>query len=207
MLTKGCKKQSCRHFCCEAINKAHSLAAFAREFIQAPSHVGSVCPSSQALTSAMINYLPDKSKGLIVDLGAGSGIVSEQLVRNGIDASRIVAVEVSPGFKNIFQKRCPNVSLVVGNARNLSSILDAYDLSAPISGIVSSLPLRMMSASLVTEIMLEVKNTIEQRGGLLIQYTYAWWMRYSLSKYGFVPVSNQFVLKNLPPAKVEAYVV
>jgi phospholipid N-methyltransferase len=196
-----------------AWGKVRTISAFLKEFAHSPLHVGSICPSSRFLTSALVDIMDDAAgalhshdcPGLIIDLGAGSGIVSETLLRMGVSPERIVAVEISPGFAQVFQRRCPGVRLLIGDARHLGALLDEYAPATPVTGIISSLPLRVFPAWLIGEILQEIKNVMSQRGGSLIQYTYAWWMRYPLSQYGFMPYASRSVLRNLPPAKVESY--
>jgi phospholipid N-methyltransferase len=147
------------------------------------------------------------SDGFIVDLGAGSGVITENLLKIGVDPQRLLAVEISSGFADVFKRRCPGVPLFMEDARNLSLILDRLDAKRPVSSIISSLPLRIMPGDSVREILDEVKTVLQKRNGSFIQYTYAWWMRYPLSKYGFQPDTARIVLKNIPPAKVESYVL
>lgn len=202
-----CQTTFCDHLHCNAVKKLQAAGIFLREFIQAPSYVGSVCPSSKALTTSLINSVPLEGEGLIIDLGAGSGIVSEELVKAGVSPDRIVAVEISDGFAKVFNKRCPGVQLVIGDARSLQSIITRRNPAGRVSAIISSLPLRVIPSGIVCEIMSEMREVLVTRGGVFIQYTYAWWMRYPLRRHGFSPCSSRMVLGNLPPAKVESYVV
>lgn len=178
-----------------------------REFIHAPTHVGSVCPSSKALTKALTEAVPFQQDGLIIDLGAGSGIVTEELLRSGISPKRILGVEISPGFRNIFMQRCPGVPLVIGDARRLTDILAQYAKEQQVCAVISSLPFRVMSATETADILKEVKKVMLQSGGILIQYTYALWTTFPLRKHGFAPYATQRVLSNIPPAKVDCYSV
>lgn len=176
-----------------------------REFVCAPVKVGSICPSSKALTASLIESVPLYGNGLIIDLGAGSGSVTEELLRVGVAPERILALELSLGFSKVFSRRCPGVPLIIGDARHLNTILDTYAPGRELGAVISSLPFRVMPSWLVREILQEIHDAVSRKGGLLVQYTYAWWMRYPLSKYGFLPQSSNFVLGNLPPAKVESY--
>ncbi|CAK7041572.1 MAG: hypothetical protein DELT_02848 [Desulfovibrio sp.] len=202
-----CQTTFCEHVRCNAIKKLQATGTFLREFISAPSYVGSVCPSSKALTAALISSAPINGDGLIIDLGAGSGVVSEELVKAGVAPERIMAVEISSGFSNVFNKRCPDVPLIIGDARALESMITRHNPSVGVSAIISSLPLRVIPSGIVVEIMNEMQSVLSKKGGVLIQYTYAWWMRYPLRRYGFTPCSARVVLGNLPPAKVESYAV
>lgn len=177
---------------------------FIREFIQSPSSVGSICPSSRFLAGALIGMIP-AGEGLIVDLGAGSGIVSEALVRSGIAPDRIMPLEISNSFCGAFTKRCPDVPLVVGDACALESIIATHYGSRPVCAIVSSLPIRVLHTSVQKKIMAQIRQVLATRGGVYVQYTYAWWRKYPLSTYDLRPQAACIVMRNIPPAKVEAY--
>ncbi len=174
-------------------------------FVRAPMHVGSVCPSSRALALALIRHIPVSDKGVIVDLGAGSGSVSEELLRCGVAPEKILAVEISEAFAELFVRRCPNVPLAIGDARRLGNVLDRHAPGRRVCGIISSLPFRVMPSECVAEILREIRKVLQERGGSFVQYTYALWMNYPLAKYGFCPHAGSIVLKNLPPARIESY--
>jgi phospholipid N-methyltransferase len=180
-------------------------AAFMKEFVRAPLHVGSICPSSRALTKTLVQMAGTGREGLIVDLGAGSGIVSQELLRAGVAPERIVAVELSPGFRKTFSRTCPGVAMITGDARDLGKLLGRHAPGAPVCSVISSLPFRVIPRPIVRDILREIRSVLSERGGSLIQYTYAWWMQYPLRKFGFSPAAARLVLKNVPPAKVESY--
>ncbi len=190
---------------CQIVKSLYISGIFLKEFIQTPTSVGSVCPSGKGLVNALIQALPPDSNGLIIDLGAGSGSVSQQLVKSGITQERILAVERSPGFSATFRNQCPQVPLIIGDARNLENIISRHDSAARVCAIISSLPLRVLPKTVVGEIMAEMRNVLDKRGGIFIQYTYVWWRRQRLQHFDFKPHSSQIILRNLPPAKVETY--
>jgi phospholipid N-methyltransferase len=181
-------------------------AGFVKEFVSAPFHVGSICPSSKALTETLIRMARVREDGLVVDLGAGSGIVTTELLKAGVPAERIVGVELSPGFSKTFSRLHPNVPILTGDARNLGSLLANSVVPQRIAAIISSLPFRVMPNLVVGEIVREIRSVLASWGGCLVQYTYAWWMSYPLRRYGLQPKGARVVFKNMPPAKVERYV-
>lgn len=178
---------------------------FFLQFLKHPHTVGSVCPSSPALTRQLLAGISTEERGLVIDLGSGSGSVSESMVNLGIAKDRIIAVEALAKFKAPFAARCPGIPIVIGDARNLRVILNTVAPGREISAVVSSLPFRTMSPALTKSIIEELHQTLQERGGRLVQYTYAWWLRYPLQQYGFIPDSAAIVWKNLPPARVESY--
>ena len=182
-------------------------ARFAREFVISPFNVGSVCPSSRALTQTLVSMADISREGLVIDLGAGSGIVTRELLHAGVAPERILGVEISGGFKTAFERQCPGVTMITGDARNLGLLLNEYAPGKPICSILSSLPFRVMPGSVVRAITREMHSVLAERGGSLVQYTYAWWISYPLRKFGFMPGAARLVLKNVPPARVERYTV
>lgn len=178
---------------------------FMSQFIRHPLTVGSVCPSSMALAKALFSRVPHEDIGLIIDLGAGTGSVSYGMLRAGVPRERIIAVEALPGFGEAFAERCPGVRFIEGKAEQLGAVLDREAPGRGISAIVSSLPFRVLGPKLGDAILREIQSVLRERGGLLIQYTYAWWLTYPLQKRGFEPASASIVWKNIPPARVESY--
>lgn len=186
--------------------RMRSVGIFFREFVCSPASVGSICSSSRSLAKALIHMvLP--GKGIVIDLGAGSGIISAELIRAGVSPERIMAVEISEGFCKEFSTQCPDVPLIIGNACSLESIIASHHKNASVCAIISSLPLRVLPTAIVEEIMREVHTVLSQRGGVFIQYTYAWWLNYPLRQYGFIPKAAQIVSRNIPPAKIESYTI
>lgn len=187
---------------------------FVKEFVCSPFQVGSICPSSRALASQLVNLAwstaegasPVSAEGLIIDLGTGSGPVTGALLRAGVSPERIVAVERSPSFARIFSQRYCQVPLLIGDAANLRQMLDEKYPNNPVAAIISSLPFRAIPRKAATRILRELHETLVERGGVLVQYSYAWWQRDALSKQGFSTCRSRLVLQNVPPARVESYV-
>ena len=182
-------------------------AGFIKEFVTAPLHVGSICPSGKALTAMLVRMAHAcKRQGLVVDLGAGSGIVTAALLQAGVPPERIVAVEISDGFSQAVSRLHPEVPILTRDARRVGAMLAEHAPGQPICSIISSLPLRVIPAPIVTEIARELQSVLAERGGMLVQYSSAWGMQYPLRKYGLSPRAAGLVMKNIPPARVESYV-
>ena len=198
-----------RHDVCRTTRHAlHSLrydGSFLLEFLKHPATVGSIWPSGTALSKRLVEAVPGTGDGLIIDLGAGSGPVSGWLLRSGVQAGRIIAIDSLAGFARHFAARCPGVEFVVGDARELGSLLDRIAPGRKVSAIISSLPLRAFPAQLARAIVEEAGAVTRERGGVFVQFSYALWMRYPLARYGLTPDTASVVWKNLPPARVEVY--
>lgn len=139
---------------------------FFRQFLRSPSKVGSVCPRSRLLSCTLVEMSLENPApyGLIVDLGAGSGVISRQLLQHGVPPERILAVDISEHFHKVFSKHCPDVELHVGDARYLEKIISKHFPSLPLQAVISSLPLRCMPPGAIAEIMLEIRNILRKKG-------------------------------------------
>lgn len=177
---------------------------FFKQFLRTPLTIGSVCPSGHALAHTLADLAAGEDRGgMFIDLGAGTGVVTRELLSLGVSAENILAVDICENFGNIFAKYYPQVKLLIDDARNLGRIVS--DRGTPIRAVISSLPLKNMPCSTISAIMNEIWNVLYESGGALIQFTYAVWIRGALSRYGFNLLSRRYVVNNLPPCLVEKY--
>ena len=78
---------------------------FIRSWIGRPLSTGAVTPSGKILARTMARYVDPQSTGPVVELGPGTGPVTDALVVAGVDPSRLVLVESNPAFCRILRAR------------------------------------------------------------------------------------------------------
>jgi phospholipid N-methyltransferase len=173
-----------------------------RELLRKPRDVGSICPSSRALAEEMASALsPSFRRGFIVELGAGTGPVTDALLRRGVEPRKLVAIEKSEDLAQCLRRKFPGVNVLCCGAEDVNLRLGGV---SQVRAIVSSLPFRSLPAEVGEEIMSEVEKILAP-GGLFVQFTYA-----LLGEMPFVPrsfrkIRSKVVLRNIPPAKVEVF--
>src|SRR6202051_562770 len=113
---------------------------FLRSWIEKPLHMGAVMPSGRVLARTMAQYVDIKSEGPVVELGPGTGAITNALIEHGVDQKRLVLVEYNPGFCALLRDRYPLAKVVQGDAYALRDSLGDV-LSMPASAVVSALPL------------------------------------------------------------------
>src|SRR4051812_33365865 len=113
---------------------------FFRSWMEKPLAMGAVTPSGKALARTMAAYVDPSVPGPIIELGPGTGPVTEALVAQGIDPGRLVLVEFDPAFCQILQQRYPTAMVVQGDAYSLQRLLKQL-LRQPAAAVVSGLPL------------------------------------------------------------------
>ena len=179
-----------------------SPGLFLHEWLAQPGVVGSVWPSSRGLARCMTQRIDPQGDGLVVELGAGTGVVTQALLEHGVSVDRLRVVERSPAFVQHLRKRFPSVTVVQGDATELDGLLPE---GMPVDAIVSSLPLRSLAAEDVQAIEDQWCRLVRP-GGLLVQFTYALHGKSPDFKGWFLQCGRDFVMANLPPAKVMTFV-
>jgi len=109
---------------------------FLRSWIEKPLHVGAVMPSSKLLARTMAQYVDVESEGPVIELGPGTGAITNALIEHGIDQKRLVLVEYNPGFCALLRDRYPQAKVVQGDAYKLRDTLWNV-LGAPATAVVS----------------------------------------------------------------------
>jgi phosphatidylethanolamine/phosphatidyl-N-methylethanolamine N-methyltransferase len=176
---------------------------FLRSWIEKPLHMGAVMPSGRVLARTMAQYVDIDSNAPVVELGPGTGAITNALIERGVDQKRLVLVEFNPGFCALLRDRYPQAKVVQGDAYALrDSLWDV--LSAPAAAIVSGLPL-------VTKPMLTRLKLIRDAfialapGAPFVQFTYSVAPPIPKSLPGVSTEASERIWMNLPPARVWVY--
>jgi len=176
---------------------------FLRSWIEKPLSTGAVMPSGKLLARAMARLVDTDVAGPIVELGPGTGPVTEALVEHGVDPARLVLVEFNPVFCRMLRSRYPEATVVQGDAYRLKHLLGSL-MREPAAAVVSGLPL--FTKPLRTRLRL-----IADAFGLLlpsapfIQFTYAVVSPIPRNLPGVQARSTERIWRNLPPAQVWVY--
>jgi phospholipid N-methyltransferase len=174
-----------------------------RELIREPRDMGMLFPSSPALADEMAGALSPHMmrSGTFVELGAGTGPVTEALLRRGLPPERMIVVEKSPVLADCLSKNFPNVRVLCCGAEEMRDYVGG---SFRARAVISSLPFRSLPAGVGSSIMSEIEAVLEP-GGLYVQFTYALIGEMPHVPPVFRKVRSHFVMYNIPPAKVEVF--
>jgi phosphatidylethanolamine/phosphatidyl-N-methylethanolamine N-methyltransferase len=176
---------------------------FIRSWIEKPISIGAVMPSSRVLARAMARYVDPESNGPVIELGPGTGPVTQALVRQGIDPARLVLVEFNPDFCRLLRARYPAATVVQGDAYRLRRLLDGY-VDEPAAAVVSGLPL--VTKPLRTRLrLISDAMTLLAVGAPFVQFTYAMVPPIPKGLSGMRAEASELIWMNLPPARVWVY--
>lgn len=180
-----------------------ALTLFLYEAIMHPSMVGALFPSSKRLAYSLTQQISVNPPGLVVELGAGTGAITAALLNQKNLFHQLIVIERSVKLSNHLAHRFPELRVIQGDARQLHKIIN-HSTSTPVQAIVSSLPLRTLSFSVVKKIGAEI-NHVLIKGGLYIQYTYSLWGKPLYPSPQLKLIHQQWVWQNLPPARIDVF--
>jgi phosphatidylethanolamine/phosphatidyl-N-methylethanolamine N-methyltransferase len=176
---------------------------FLRSWIEKPLHMGAVMPSSKLLARTMAQYVDVESKGPVIELGPGTGAITNALIEHGVDQKRLVLVEYNPGFCALLRDRYPHAKVVQGDAYALRDSLGDL-LDAPASAVVSGLPL--VTKPMLTRLKLMRDAFLALAPGApFVQFTYSVAPPIPKSLPGVSTEASERIWMNLPPARVWVY--
>jgi phosphatidylethanolamine/phosphatidyl-N-methylethanolamine N-methyltransferase len=150
--------------------KGADVLRFLRSVVTAPVLTGAQWPSGKALCRAMAGAVDPAVPGPIVELGPGTGVVTEALLARGIPPERLVLIEFSPAFAKLLAEKYPGVRLVQGDAYALQDHVRRLALP-PLAAVVSSLPLLTQPPARRLE-LLRAGLRLMHPEGVFVQFTY-----------------------------------
>jgi len=145
-------------------------ARFIRSWLENPKIAGAIAPSGRFLARALAQCVNPVASGPIIELGPGTGPVTQALLARGVPASKLVLVEYEKRFCTLLAKKFPGVKIVRGDAYRLADTLKGVLHERP-SAVVSSLPL--LTAPEHDRLIL-LRQAMELMGdnGRFVQFTY-----------------------------------
>ena len=183
-------------------------ARFIRSLIENPRLVGAVSPSGPVLAKTMASYVDISGDAPIIELGPGTGPVTQALLERGIAPERLTLVEYETKFCDLLRERFPGVNVVQGDAYGLKKTL-AGKVEGPIGSIVSSLPLLNQPEADRLRLLDESFELIAP-GGVFVQFTYSLWvspmpLKRHANRGAYTAEGLGPIWLNLPPARVWLY--
>jgi len=181
---------------------------FFLQWLNDPLSVAACSPSGQQLTRRMIWELPRDAKR-VVELGAGTGVFTDALLKQGIEPSNLLVLELNDSFYQHLKTRFPGVRVYRGDACKLKMIANATGFleEGPADAVISGLGLLSMNRQMQAQILAAAFSVLKPEGRY-IQFTYgprSPVSRELLSELGLSVRRGGFAFWNLPPASVYVF--
>jgi phosphatidylethanolamine/phosphatidyl-N-methylethanolamine N-methyltransferase len=202
---------------------------FLRRWLHNPMQVGAIAPSSRRLADAIAGQVPIDSPGWVIELGGGTGVVTDALLRRGLAPGRLVVIERDPLLHRHLVERFPHVRVILGDAAKLAEALRPLGIrphsakgqavkgqgtgngggngataAGRVAAIVSGLPLLTFPRPLQDEIVHGAFAFLAP-GAPLLQFTYGPMSPIARDRLKLEGRVARRIIGNLPPASVWIY--
>jgi phosphatidylethanolamine/phosphatidyl-N-methylethanolamine N-methyltransferase len=178
---------------------------FLQEWLANPQRMGSVIPSSRKLAAAMARWLPSDPESFVLELGPGTGAVTEALLERGLHEEKLVAIERNPKMARLLREKFPRAQIITGDAWKLDELLrERRRPIASVGAVISSLPLLNFPPEEAEKLSQKIRAVLQPEGKW-VQYSYQIGRRRPRGSSNFELLDSKIVWLNLPPARVSVF--
>jgi len=182
--------------------QATNAALFFKRWLANPLQMGSVIPSSPTLCrriAALVERAPDE---VVLEIGAGTGVISRALLAAGVPAEKLVVVEIVPEMAGHLREVLPGVNVICGDAFELARELPER-LHGKVGTAICGIPLVLLPLDRQQRFVAAVEAVAPGKGFLL--YTYCITSPLPYGKLGLDAKREAWTPLNIPPASVWRY--
>jgi phosphatidylethanolamine/phosphatidyl-N-methylethanolamine N-methyltransferase len=190
----------------ELANRAQGPLLFWGRSLRNPRQICSLFPSSPFVGRAMTEAIAKRPAPHVVELGAGTGAITRQLIRNGVAPQNLTLVELDTELGQHLRRTFPEIDVLIAPAQDLGHIWSERE-GPRVGAVVSTLPMRLFSKPLIRSIMKNSFRVIAP-GGMFVQFTYRDSSPVPLriaAALGLRAERRCLVWANLPPAAIWTY--
>ncbi|HTW28661.1 MAG TPA: phosphoethanolamine methyltransferase [Acetobacteraceae bacterium] len=175
---------------------------FFRRWLANPLQIGSVVPSSPALCRRIVAQTRRTPEELVLELGAGTGVVSRALLAGGVPPSSLIVVEIVPALARLLRAGLPGVQVIEGDARELPGLIPPA-LCGRIGTVVCGIPLVLLPLAEQRRFIDAMDRVAPGRG--FLHYSYCATSPLPWRRHGLHARREAWTPLNLPPASVWRY--
>jgi len=182
------------------------LVLFVRALLRSPHEVGAIAPSSVVLGDRLAAVVPRTEDAVIVELGAGTGVVTARIDARRSPRSTLLSFERNPTLAKEVRRQVPGALVIADDARNLRAHLEERGLST-VDAVVCGLPWANFSDQEQSELLGAITGALGP-GGVFTTFAYVHALALPSARRFRGALTTRFgevartptVLRNLPPA-------
>lgn len=172
--------------------------SFFLESIKNMKSAGTIARSSRFICKEMTSYVDFKNARVLVELGAGDGVITKHILRKMRPDAKLLVFEISDVFCDLIREIDDDRMIVIqDSAENLGKYLKELGCKE-VHDVVSAIPFVVLPEELSEKIVKEVRKYLRP-GGVMIQLHYSTLSK-KLYENIFENVKIKFVPLNIPPA-------
>ena len=185
-----------------AVPPVANPAMFFRRWLANPLQMGSVVPSSAALCRRVVAAAGCAPGEEVLELGAGTGVISRALLRAGLPPERLTLVEIVPDMAAHLRRVLPGVTVIEGDARRLPSLLPAAR-HGRVGTVICGIPLVLLPLAEQRRFIDAIEAVAPGRG--FLHYSYCITSPLPWRKHRLAARREAWTPLNFPPASLWRY--
>jgi phospholipid N-methyltransferase len=169
---------------------------FFRSFLANPRQVGAILPTSRRAVRDMLDMANFGQARCVVELGAGTGVYTEEILKRLRPDARFLAFELDPELVATLSERCddPRLQVINDSAENVENYLNGSKVDI----IVSGLPFTSLPGPVKQNIFKQITRVLAP-GGVMVAIQYSTMVQRDLDRT-FASVRRRLSPFNVPPA-------
>ena len=175
---------------------------FFRRWMANPLQMGSVIPSSPALCRRLVAQVRRTGDEAVLELGAGTGVVSRALLDAGVPAERLFVVEIVPDMARHLRRVLPGVTVIEGDARCLPDLIPAH-WHGRIGSVICGIPMVLLPLAEQRRFVAAIEAVAPGRG--FLHFSYCVTSPLPAPKLALAGTRAAWTPLNFPPASVWRY--
>jgi phosphatidylethanolamine/phosphatidyl-N-methylethanolamine N-methyltransferase len=175
---------------------------FLRRWLANPLQMGSVVPSSPSLCGRVVKQIRREPDEAVLELGAGTGVISRAILAGGVPAARLFVVEIVADMTDHLRDILPGAQVIEGDARRLPELIPA-EWHGRIGTVVCGIPLVLLPLAEQRRFIDAIEAVAPGRG--FLHYSYCATSPLPWRKHGLVAKREAWTPRNFPPASVWRY--
>ncbi|OCW56141.1 phospholipid N-methyltransferase PmtA [Hoeflea olei] len=176
---------------------------FFKSWIDGPRAVGAIMPTSTVTARSMASVINPQSGLPVLELGPGTGVITRAILARGVAPENLVSIEYSHEFHSRLQHDFPGVRFIRGDAFDLAGTL------APVHDglfdcVLSGIPLLNFPMARRVRLIEDLLDRLP-RGRPVMQFSYGPVSPVAARGASFTVLHHDFVMRNVPPARLWVY--
>ena len=186
----------------QPVRKPAAPGLFFRRWIANPLQMGSITPSSPALCRRVVAQSNWANESAVVELGAGTGVISRALLDAGLPPERLFVVEIEQAMAAHLAHILPGAHVLHGDAALLPELVPA-SWHGRIGTVICGIPLILLPYA--TQQRLVTAMTVVAPGRGFLHFSYMLGSPIDAPRLGLEGRRVAWTPLNLPPASVWRY--
>ncbi len=175
---------------------------FLRRWAANPLQMGSIVPSSASLCRRIVGQIRLADGEVVLELGAGTGVIGRAVLASGLPASRMVTVEIVPLMAEHLRQILPGANVIAGDARRLPELLPQA-FQGRVGTVICGIPLVLLPLADQRRFIGAIEAVAPGKG--FLHYSYCVTSPLPWRKHGLQARREAWTPLNFPPASVWRY--